>query len=56
MIINYLNNYDTDIIDSFIEIDNPSNSDCQSSPIKISLNVFLAILCRPKPPLSGNLK
>ena len=56
MIINYPNNYDNDISASFIEIDNPSKSDCQSLPIKLSFNVFLAILCRPKSPLSGNLK
>ena len=56
MIINYPNNYDTDISASFIEIDNPSNSDCQSFPIKLSFTVFLTILCQPKSPLSGNLK
>ena len=56
MNINYPNDYDTDISASFMEIDNPSNSDCQSLPIKISFIVFLAVLCRPKSPLSGNLK
>ena len=56
MSTNHPNTYDTDASVPLIEIDNPSSPDYQSLPIQFLFNVFLAILCRPKSPLSGNLK